>query len=285
MTPLAALAAAAASQHHLVTTADLRRLGWSKDAIRHLVRTERIFRVHRGVYVTGRRELDQQGRWAAAVLASSAGGALGLLSASVFRDLLEYDAPLPQVIVPMSRSRHRRPGIDVHRSSTLTEADVEVVDGIRVTRVLRTLSDLALTPLRDQTLQKAVRQAARLHKVELQELRGKPRLDRIVRLYDPLTALTESDFEAIFLALCTRYRLPLRIRRRGSGAGAPTSHGRTTAWSSSARAGRGTTTRSTTAMTAPSTENCRPAGTSSSLSPGRRSSMPRRPLPRRSARR
>lgn len=209
MTPPTILARYAARQHHLITTAQLHALGCSKDAIRHLVRTERIFRVHRGVYAVGREQLTQRARWNAAVLASPPGSGLGLLSAAVFRELLRYDAPLPQVIVPLSRSRHRRPGIDVRRSSTLVAADIETVDAIRVTTVLRTLADLARSPLQDDALKAAVRQAGRLHKVDLQQLRGKPRLDGIVRLYDPLIALTESDFEALFLAMCTRYRLPL----------------------------------------------------------------------------
>lgn len=209
MTTLSALAAFAAPRHHIVTVADLRALGYSRAAMRHLVATHRIFRVHRGVFVVGREQLSEEGVRMAAVLAGPPGGALGLVSAAVSWGLLRHDASKPQVIVATPASSRGCPGIDLRRSRTLTEDEIEVRDAIRTTSVLRTLSDLARSPLTDPPLNAAVRQAARLHKADLQQLRGKPRLDRIVRLYDPLTGLTESDFEALFLALCTKYRLPL----------------------------------------------------------------------------
>lgn len=209
MTPLSVLAAFAANQHHVVTHAELRSMGWSKDGIRHLQATERIFPKHRGVYAVGREQLTERGRWRAAVVACARSAALGDLSGAVFWELLRYDGSKPHVIVPASASRRPRDGIVIHRSRTLMEQDVVVEDAIRVTTVLRTLTDLALGPLHEDPLKAAVRGAARLHQVDLQRLRGTPRLDRIVRLYDPLIELTESDFEALFVALCVKYRLPL----------------------------------------------------------------------------
>lgn len=208
MTPLSALAARAAAHHHVITVAELRELGFTDDAIRHLVATRRLFRIHRGVYAFGRPDLTREGRWYAAVVASPPAGALGLYSAAVRAELLDEEGERPHVIVPMGCSRRGPAGVCLHRSTTLGEDDVECRDAIRATTVLRTLSDLALTSLRDPALQRAVRQAGRLHKVDLQQLRGKPRSDRIVRLYDPLIGMTESEMEAIFVGLCARYRLP-----------------------------------------------------------------------------
>ena len=182
MTPLTALAARAAAQHHVITTAQLRALGVSKDGIRHLVATRRLFRIHRGVYAFGRPDLTREGRWYAAVAASPAAAALGLYSAAVRAKLLDEEGDRPHVIVPMGSSYRGPGGVVLHRSTTFREADVEVRDAIRAISVLRTLSDLALTSLGDSALNRAVRQAGRLHHADLQRLRGKPRLDRIVRL-------------------------------------------------------------------------------------------------------
>lgn len=209
MTRPTALAAFAAQHHHVISTAQLKSLGLTRDAIAHLVRTERIFRVHRGVYAVGREQLTKEARWAAAVLAGPAGCALGLVSAAVSWQLLEFDSALPQVIAFSASSNRGVAGIDLHRSSTLIEADLESRNGIRTTKILRTLSDLSRAGLEDRLLSAAVRQAGRLHRVDLQRLADTPRLGRIVSLYDPLLALTESDLEAIFVALCVKYRLPL----------------------------------------------------------------------------
>lgn len=208
MTPLSALARFASRQHHVVSTAQLHRLGWSKDGIRHLVATERLFRVHTGVFAVARRELSREGRWMAAVLASPVGAALSHISAAVLWELLQHDSPRPHVLIPSGGTSRGPRGVHLHRSSDFIEDGVEVRDAIPVTTPLRTLLDLSRSRLPARSLDAAVRQAARLHHVDLQQLRGKPRLDRIVRLYDPLIGLTESDFEVLFVTLCKRYRLP-----------------------------------------------------------------------------
>lgn len=208
MTTLSALAAQARAQHHLITSDQLRRLGWSPAAIRHLVATDRLFRVHRGVYAFGRRDLAREGRWLAAVLACGTGAALSHRSAAVLWELLSHDSPRPHVIVPAGRSNRRTAGIQRHRSSDFTEGEGVKHRGIPATTVLRTLVDLSRGRLPTHSLNAAVRQAGRLHRVDLQPLRDQPRLGPIVRLYDPLIGLTESELEALFLALCTKFRLP-----------------------------------------------------------------------------
>lgn len=208
MTPFAVLARFAARQHDIVSTAELRQLDWSTEAIKHLIRSQRIFRVHRGVFVVGRPSLTLEGRWMAAVHACTDAGALGRLSAAVHWQLLGYDSFQPEVIVPGRCSNTGPREISVVRSTDFTEEQVELREAIRVTSVLRTLVDLSRSRVSSRSLNAAVRQAARLHHADLQALRGKPRLDRIVRMYDPLIGLTESDFEGRFVALCRRYRLP-----------------------------------------------------------------------------
>ncbi len=83
-----ALAAFAASRHHVVTTAELYELGFSRAAIRHLVATQRSFRIHRGVYAVGRQQLTSEGRWKAAVAGGPPGCGLGLISDAVHWELL-----------------------------------------------------------------------------------------------------------------------------------------------------------------------------------------------------
>jgi very-short-patch-repair endonuclease len=209
MTPLMVLARFAARQHDLVTTEQLRTLGFSKEAIRHLVRSQRIFRVHRGVFAVGRPTLTRESRWLAAVLACTDGAALGRLSAAVHWQVLGHDSFRPEVIVPGHCSNTGPQGIAVFRSSDFTEEDVVVHERIRVTSVLRTLVDLSRSRLSTHSLNAAVRQAARQHHADLQQLRGLPRLERLVRLYDPLIGLTESELEALFFEMCRRYRLPV----------------------------------------------------------------------------
>ena len=208
MTPFKTLARLAARQHHVVCTADLVGLGFSEEQIRWLVSSERIFRLYPGVFVIGRPDVASGGRWMAAVLACAAPAALSHLSASVFRKLLDHEGAEPEVIVPVSSSHKGPRGIRVHRSSDITEGGIEVVQAIRTTSVLRTLVDLSRSRLPTHSLNAAVRRAARLYDVDLQQLRGRRRLDAIVRLYDPLAGMTDSDFEVAFLAMCAAHGLP-----------------------------------------------------------------------------
>lgn len=77
------------------------------------------------------------------VLAAPEPAALGRLSAAVLRELLEHEGSRPQVIVPLTASGRGPRGISVHRSSDFTEEGIELVQGIRVTTVPRSLIDLS----------------------------------------------------------------------------------------------------------------------------------------------
>jgi hypothetical protein len=201
-----------------VTSTQLVELGCTDERIEWLVHDQRLFRVHLGVFAVGRPDLTREGRWLAAVVACTEKAALGRISAAVLWQLLEYDTARPLVIVPTGCSNRGPRDVRVHRSNDITEEDVETVNAIRVTTVLRTLVDLSRSPLTTPSLDAAVRQAARIHRADLQQLRGYRRLARLVRLYDPLVGLTESDLEALFIALCTAHGLPLPQpqRRRGN---------------------------------------------------------------------
>jgi very-short-patch-repair endonuclease len=86
--------------------------------------------------------LTREGHWLAAVLACGDGAVLSIRTAAALQGLRPTSRAKIDVTIP-GRSHRSHPGIDVHRSTTLTEADVTVVNGIPCTTVARTLFDLA----------------------------------------------------------------------------------------------------------------------------------------------
>src|ERR1700709_835804 len=57
-------------QYGVLARRDLLDLGFSPEAIKHRVATGRLHQVRRGIYAVGRREVTQEGRWVAVLLAS-----------------------------------------------------------------------------------------------------------------------------------------------------------------------------------------------------------------------
>jgi Transcriptional regulator, AbiEi antitoxin len=138
-----AIAAIAAVQHTLVTVDQLRTLGLSSSTISRRVASGRLHRLYRGVYsLVPPNLLIAQGHYLAAVLACGPGAVLSHRSAAALHGLLPTARANVDVTVP-ARSAREQPGTDVHRSTTLIERDVTVVDNIPVTTVARTLLDLA----------------------------------------------------------------------------------------------------------------------------------------------
>jgi len=140
----AEIAALAARQHGVVTTAQLRK--WCSDTtIRRRIRDGRLHRVHRGVYAVGHAGLSRDGRFSAAVLGAGEDAALSHLSVADFWDVSRWRTSLISVV---ATTRRRLDGVEVHTVRTLDERDVLVDNGIRVTTVARMLVDLTdvLTP-------------------------------------------------------------------------------------------------------------------------------------------
>jgi very-short-patch-repair endonuclease len=99
---------------------------------------------------------------------------------------------LTDVTVPGDGGRRRRAGIRLHRSLTLSPADLTCRAGIPVTRPARTLADL-------RRILPSKQFAAALRQAEYLRL---PLDDRVTRDH------TRSELEAKFLAVCRRHRLP-----------------------------------------------------------------------------
>lgn len=186
----------AARQHGVVTTKQLLSVGLLQSGISDRVSAGRLHRVHRGVYAVGHAALANEGRWMAAVLACGPGAALSHRSAAGLWRMLPTDGrgsdrDLPVTHVTVAGEGRRRPGIRVHRSPTLSPADLALRAAIPVTKPARTLRDLRRT-VPGPVFARALRQA---------EFLGLP-------LEGLDTDHTRSELEARFLALLRRRRLP-----------------------------------------------------------------------------
>jgi predicted transcriptional regulator of viral defense system len=154
----AALAALAREQHGVFSLDQLRALGLSARAVQHRVAGGRFHRIHQGVHSLVPRELlKREGLYMAAVLACGPGAVLSHRSAAALHELRAWGYTKIEVTVP-GRSRRKHEGVKVHCSTTLTGADVTVVNNIPVTTVARTLFDMAEV-VTDRQLERAFDQA------------------------------------------------------------------------------------------------------------------------------
>jgi predicted transcriptional regulator of viral defense system len=136
-----ALAKLARTQFGLVTTAQMRGLGYSTSAIGRAARAGRLHRLHRGVYLLGHRSVSPHARCLGAVLACGTGAVLSHSSASWLWGLQGWCPKPAEVSVPWQG--HRRRDIRLHHTPALDETDRTTVEGISVTSVARTLLDIA----------------------------------------------------------------------------------------------------------------------------------------------
>lgn len=208
------LAVLAARQHGVVSTRQLRALGYSAAAISRASASGRLHRVHRGVYAVGHADLSRQGRCMAAVGACGPDALLSHSSAAWLWGLLPT-LPLP-VEVSVSRRGHSRSGIRVHHAPSLSPEDGASEAGIRVTAVPRTLLALAATGPKWR-LQSAVEKAERGGLLDLIALDflllrragdpGAKRLRDALEIYrDP--AFDRARSELLFLDLVKKAGLP-----------------------------------------------------------------------------
>jgi hypothetical protein len=120
----------AAREHGVISLEQLERIGIHRQGRQTRVRGGRLHRIHRGVFAVGHRGLSREGRWMAAVLAAGPGAVLSHISAGELWGMLGSrrrqslrNAALPIHVTALGRSDSRI-GIRVHRTRTLTEADV-----------------------------------------------------------------------------------------------------------------------------------------------------------------
>jgi very-short-patch-repair endonuclease len=199
----------------VITHVQLLDFGFTVDAIRHRLVRGRLHRVFRSVYAVGRPELTRKGVWMAAVLSCGPTAVLSHCSSAALWGFRPDRCGAPEVLVP-HRFRHRRPGIQVHRSRTMRRDHVTVHDGIPVTTPIRTLVDLAPRLDRRQ-LERSINEADRLGLTDPERLRRalehedgrQPGVAILRRTLDRRTfTKTRSDLERDFLPLARAAGLP-----------------------------------------------------------------------------
>jgi hypothetical protein len=165
------------------------------------------------VYAVGHPGLSPEGRWLAAVLACGAGAVLSHQSAAALWDLRPTSRAAIDVTAP---SRHRRRGVDLHRSRCLAPEQRTERSQIPCTTVARTLVDLAGV-LERTGIEGAWRRAEMLalldvHAVKsaLEPSRGRRGAGVIRSLLaeSGVDEITRSELEERFLALCDHASLP-----------------------------------------------------------------------------
>jgi hypothetical protein len=202
-----ALGAIAGSQHGVIARHQLLSIGFKSGAIERRLESGRLHRVHRGVYAVGRRSLDPNGRWMAAVIAGGDGAVLSHRSAACLWGLRKESRT---VDVTSTHGRRGPAGVAFHRCQ-LEPEEVTERRQIPVTTADRTLFDLAeVVDIRQ--LRSACEEADRLGLLRLAELervieRGwgrhalKPIRQIVVAHRYPDT--TKSPLEDLFLEFCS----------------------------------------------------------------------------------
>jgi very-short-patch-repair endonuclease len=207
--------ALAARQHWVITRAQLLRLGYSADAIKHRVNAGRLHPIWRGVYAVGRPRPGRHGLWMAAVLACGPQAFLSHASAAALVEMVPATNGPVDLSVRSARCPRARAGIRIHRRRGLTDADVTRHLGIPVTGPALTLLDLAPSLSRDQ-LERAIGEADKRDLIDPESLRQE--LERFAGLrgiaamretLDRRTfTLTDSELERRFLPLARDAGLP-----------------------------------------------------------------------------
>jgi very-short-patch-repair endonuclease len=201
-------------QHGVVSRAQLVAAGVSARGIEHRLAKGRLYLLRRGVYAVGRREVNQYGRWMAAVLACGPGAVLSHSSAAALWRIAPERPGEIEISVTAPRCPRRR-GIRIHRRADLNAEDVTHLHGIPVTSPTRTLIDLSRR-LGPRHLEAAVNDADKHDRIDPEQLRaelddhsGEPGVVNLRRLLDEATfTLTDSELERRFLRIVKRAGLP-----------------------------------------------------------------------------
>lgn len=212
MAPLTCVSSILRRQFGVIRLDQLAAADFSYEAVRHLVRTERLSRRFAGVYIAeGFVDCPQQ-RALAAVFACGEGSALSRISAAVHWRLLRFWPLMPQVTKRGTSGAKGPRGVDLRHANAL-----EIVrhDGIPITTIPRTLHDIAQT-LQPHVLKAAVRQAEIQHGLDLTTIEARGALRRFLTDYVSVLGV-ENDFEADFLELCHRHDVPRPLTQYHAG--------------------------------------------------------------------
>jgi very-short-patch-repair endonuclease len=205
--------ALARSQHDVITHRQLRSLGYTPEAIRHRLRSGRLFTLWPGVYAVGRPHVTRKGRWKAATLACGPGSALDGESGAALWGVRSNEREEIAVAVPGDGGRGLA-GISVRRMRGLADFVTEI-DGIPVLSLPSVLVELARR-LRSGSLEAAVNEADKLDLMHVDQLReeihalgGRPGVTALRTLIDRATfRYSDSELERAFRPIIRRAGLP-----------------------------------------------------------------------------
>jgi hypothetical protein len=212
------LADLATRQHGVVSIRQLKGdLGFSSSAVSRAVAAGALHPLHRGAYAVGRADVSLHGRCLAAVLAGGDGALLSHYSASWLWGLSKV-GPVP-VHVTVATRRAARSGFVLHHARHLDVEDRELIDGIAVTALPRTLLDQAAR-VRSKHLRRMLQRAEELGLFDLGPVdsvlarnaghAGRGPLRLAIDLYRP-PRFSRSGLERDFLAAAERAGLPRPI--------------------------------------------------------------------------
>ena len=210
------IAALARKQHGHVQRRQLLALGLGPAAIKYRVEIGRLIVVYAGVYAVGHLPLAPEARAHAAVLACGDRAILSHASAASLWRYTKHWTTRYEVTVP---SKRRRPGIKVHRATTLTRRDITRQLGVPVTSPARTVFDMTPRLKTDAALRRFVNDARltrTFHLSDLAELLARhphhPATKRLTPFLDGgRSGPTRSEFEDAFTEFARQYGLPAPV--------------------------------------------------------------------------
>jgi hypothetical protein len=186
---------------------DLRALGLSRSAIAARCAAHKLIREHHEVYSVGHSQTSPAARADAAVMACGARAVLSHDSAAALYRLRKWPS-VPEISSPL---RRQRPSIRAHQTTTLTRGDVTYRQGIRVTTVARTISDIA-GRLNDAELTRAIHEARRNRDLTDHGLARLYALcPRAVEVFDSEEAPSRSIFQHTFRAFLELRGFPVPV--------------------------------------------------------------------------
>lgn len=198
----------AEQQHGVVARRQLLQRGMSAELIDGRLAAGSLIPVYEGVFAVGHTRITRRGRWMAAVLAT---GPRSLLSHGSAAELWDIRRGRGWPEITRRSGGSARPGVRVHQTRVLEQAEMTIEARIPVTSIERTLIDIAAS-LDTKQLEQAVVAADRTGRLRWQELdrllvrtprrRGVPRLRRVAHRVSPNAVDARSAPEVDFLALC-----------------------------------------------------------------------------------
>jgi very-short-patch-repair endonuclease len=206
--------ALAENQHGVISSDQLRKVGYTPQAIYHRIKTGRLHPLHRGVYAVGRANVTEHGRWMAAVLTCGERVVISHSSAAALWRIGTEQRGLVELSLP-SLSRRQRPGLRIHQRPALQDRDLTREHGIPVTTPVQTLIDMALR-LDRGGIERAINEADKYNLVHPPGLRealdartGEPGAAKLRFVLDRRTfRLTKEELERRFLPLAREAGLP-----------------------------------------------------------------------------